>query len=734
MAAKIVKALLMVMVLVNRDRNAGRHRPMTQSAGPERVEIDGNRLIHEKSPYLLQHAHNPVNWYPWGDEAFEEAHRMDKPVFLSIGYSTCHWCHVMEKESFEDPEVAGLLNQTFVSIKVDREERPDLDHVYMTVCQMVTGSGGWPLTIVMTPDKRPFFAGTYIPKGSRFGRTGMMELIPRIGELWRTRREEVLASAEGITRTLRGLDQEGRGARLDRSVMDRAYEELSRRFDETYGGFGNTPKFPTPHNLLFLLRYWSRTGKSEALGMVEKTLQEMRWGGIFDQIGFGFHRYSTDREWLVPHFEKMLYDQAMLALAYLETYQATGKEVYADTAREIFRYVLRDMTAPQGGFYSAEDADSEGVEGKFYVWTREELHRVLGEEAANLTAKVAHVARNGNYREEATGKNTGANILYFGKPISEIAADLGMGREDLERAFESARRRLFDARERRVHPHKDDKVLTDWTGLMMAALAKGAQILGSETYAEAAEAAAGFVLSRLRKPDGRLLHRYRDGEAAIPAHLDDYAFLVWGLIELYEATFDASYLKTAVDLNADMVDHFWDEEGGGLFFTPDDGERLIVRRKEVYDGAIPSGNAVALLNLLRLGRLTGRAELEEKAAAISRAFSAQIGQAPSGYTHFLSAVDFGIGPSYEIVVSGPSASRETESMIEALRGRYLPTCIIILRPSDQESPGITSLAPYTEQQLPLEGKPTVYLCKGNTCEAPSTDIGKVLASIASRPS
>ena len=353
---------------------------MTLSANPERPErkkTSSNRLIREKSPYLLQHAHNPVDWHPWGHEAFDKAHRENRPIFLSIGYSTCHWCHVMEKESFEDPEVAGLLNETFISIKVDREERPDLDHVYMTVCQMLTGSGGWPLTIVMTPDKRPFFAATYIPKGSRFGRTGMMELIPRIRDTWKTRRDEVLASAESITHTLRGLEKENREGDLDRSVLDRAYEELSGRFDKTYGGFSNAPKFPTPHHFLFMLRFWKRTGNSEALKMVEKTLQEIRWGGIYDQVGFGFHRYSTDREWLVPHFEKMLYDQAMLALAYLETYQAVGKGIYGDTAREIFEYVLRDMTSPEGAFYSAEDADSEGVEGKFYVWTKEELRKSL---------------------------------------------------------------------------------------------------------------------------------------------------------------------------------------------------------------------------------------------------------------------------------------------------------------------------------------------------------------------
>ena len=688
-----------------------------------------NHLIHEKSPYLLQHAYNPVDWYPWGDEAFEKANREDKPIFLSIGYSTCHWCHVMEKESFEDPEAAGLMNDAFVSIKVDREERPDLDHIYMTVCQIMTGSGGWPLTIVMTPEKEPFFAATYIPKENRFGRVGMMELIPRIKATWDSRRGDVLRSAASVTNALRHLESETAGQALGQAVLDKAYDELSKRFDTTYSGFGHAPKFPTPHNFLFLLRYWKRTAKPEALNMVEKTLQELRLGGVYDQLGFGFHRYSTDREWLVPHFEKMLYDQAMLSLAYMEAYQVTGKDLYADTAREIFEYVLRDMRSPEGGFYSAEDADSEAVEGKFYVWTEEELRQVLDNEEADIFLRGFNVQKGGNFREEASGRNTGANILYLGKAVPEIAASLRISLPELEKRMESARAKVFEAREKRIHPHKDDKILTDWNGLMIAAFARGAQVFRDTAYADAASAAAEFVLKRLRKPDGRLLHRYRHGEAGITAHLDDYAFMVWGLTQLYEATFQVPYLKAALELNEDMLEHFWDDLGGGLFFTPDDGETLIIRKKEIYDGALPSGNAVAMLNLLRLARFTGRSDLDEKAAKIGAAFSKPIEELPSGYTQFLVAVDFAIGPSYEVVLVGPSRASDTANMLQALRSRFIPNKVLLFRPAEEASPEITRLAPFTAHHTPVDGKATAYVCMENACKMPTTEITQMLALI-----
>jgi uncharacterized protein YyaL (SSP411 family) len=685
-----------------------------------------NRLIHEKSPYLLQHAYNPVDWFPWGDETFDKAERENRPIFLSIGYSTCHWCHVMEQESFEDPEVAALMNETFVSIKVDREERPDLDHVYMTVCQMMTGSGGWPLTIVMTPDKKPFFAATYIPKQSRFGRSGMMELIPRIQSIWATRKVAVLDSAEKILRAIKSTEPANLGDDLDRAVLDRAYRDFVARFDEDFGGFGVAPKFPTPHIFFFLLRYWKRSGDKRALELVERTLEAMRLGGIFDQVGFGFHRYSTDREWLVPHFEKMLYDQALLALAYLETYQATGKETYGTTARGIFTYVLRTMTSQGGGFYSAEDADSEGVEGKFYVWTEEEIRRNFPTDEADFIVRVFNITKSGNFSDEATGKITGSNILHLGKSIPEIAADLDISSHALEDRIDDVRRRLFEIREKRIHPHKDDKILTDWNGLMIAAFARGARLLNEPVYAEAAERAVDFILSHLHDSDGRLLHRYRDGESKITAHLDDYAFFVWGLIELYEATFKDRFLKRAILLNGTMLEHYWDEKTAGFFFTPDDGEALIVRKKELYDGAVPSGNSVSLLNLLRLARITGRTDLEKKASMIDNAFSEQIKQAPTGFTQFLSGLDFVLGPSYEVVIVGPAGSKETADMIRALFNPFIPNKVVVFRPTNQESPAIDSISPFVRNQVSLDGKATAHVCRNRTCLKPSTSIQEMM--------
>jgi len=690
------------------------------------VERRHNRLIFEKSPYLLQHAANPVDWYSWGTEAFEKARKEDKPIFLSIGYSTCHWCHVMARESFEDLEVARLMNEAFVSIKVDREERADIDNIYMTACQMMTGGGGWPLTIIMTPDKRPLFAATYIPRESQFGRIGMLELVPRIAELWRTRRAELLDSANQVTADLWQMSQDAPGEALDESTFRLAYEQLAVRFDEQAGGFGGAPKFPTPHNLLFLLRYWKRTGDEKALEMVERTLQAMRRGGIYDHIGFGFHRYSTDSRWLVPHFEKMLYDQAMLAVAYTEAYQVAGKEEYSATAREVFTYVLRDVAAPEGGFYSAEDADSEGEEGKFYLWTEGEIRQLLGREEADVIVRAFNIEKDGNFAEEATGKRTGANILHLRKSPSELASDLKISEQELQERLEEARRNLFADRDRRVHPHKDDKVLTDWNGLMIAALAKGAQVFDEPNYARAAKRAADFTLEKMRTSDGRLLHRYRDDQVEIAANLDDYAFLVWGLIELYEATFDVTYLEAAVELNDDMIEHFWDDEGGGFYFTPDDGEKLLARRKEIYDGATPSGNSVAMLNLLRLGRTTANSDFEEKAARLGCAFSGHVERSPSAHTQLMVAVDFGVGPSYEVVIAGDPESEDTKAMLRALRTRFMPNKIVLLRPSEGESDEITRLAEFTKYQSSISGKATAYVCVGHRCDLPTTEIPRML--------
>jgi len=701
-------------------------RTMSQESKSKTGEKHHNRLIFEKSPYLLQHADNPVDWYPWGPEAFEKARKENKPVFLSIGYSTCHWCHVMARESFEDSEVARLMNEVFVSIKVDREERPDIDNVYMMVCQMITGSGGWPLTIIMTPDQKPFFAATYIPKERRFGRMGMLELIPRIKELWTTRRDEVLSSANEITAALQQVSQDAPGEELDETALDLAYEQLAKRFDEQHGGFGGAPKFPTPHNFLFLLRYWKRTNTERALQMVEKTLRKMRSGGIYDHIGFGFHRYSTDSHWFVPHFEKMLYDQATLAIVYTEAYQATGKEEYAQTAREIFTYVLRDMRAPEGGFYAAEDADSEGEEGKFYLWTEEEIRQVLGSEEAALIVKIFNIEEGGNFIEQVTGRRTARNILHLTKSVKELASELKMSDYDLQKRLQAMRQKLFTYREKRIHPHKDNKILTDWNSLMIVALAKGARVFDEPRYAQAARGAVDFILKNMCTSDGELLHRYRDEQAALPAQVDDYAFLIWGMLELYETTFKVRYLQIGLDLNRDLIKHFWDVDNGGFYFTADDGEKLLVRQKEIYDGAIPSGNSVEMLNLLRLGRITANSHLEEKAAKIGRAFSRSVKQSPSAYTQLMVAADFGVGPSYEVVIAGKSQAKDTKEMLKAICRQFIPNKVVILRPTEQESPDIDHLAEFTKHHLSIEGKATAYVCLNYNCRLPTTDVNKML--------
>jgi hypothetical protein len=693
-----------------------------------------NRLIHEKSPYLLQHAHNPVDWYPWGKEAFERARNENKSVFLSIGYATCHWCHVMEKESFEDLEVAGLMNDAFISIKVDREERPDVDTVYMRVCQILTGSGGWPLTIFMTPDKKPFFASTYIPKENRFGRLGMLELIPRIQGLWVNNRPELETSADKIVTSLKESPASSQGKHPREDKLDAAYHQLEQQYDSEHGGFGISPKFPAPHTLLFLLRYWKRTGNENALHMVEKTLQSMRKGGLFDHIGYGFHRYSTDAQWLVPHFEKMLYDQGMLAMAYTETFQVTRNNSYKNTAKEIFTYVLRDMTSPEGAFYSAEDADSEGEEGKFYLWTSDELEKILSNEEAYLAMRVFNIKKAGNFAEEASGKKTGGNILHLKKSLAEIASELKLSSKDLSKNLESIRVSLFKTREKRVRPLKDDKVLVDWNGLIIAALAKAAVAFDEPAYERAARKASDFILNNMHNKQGRLFHRNREGQSSITAFLDDYAFLIWGLIELYEATFDARFLKKALELNEVLIKHFWDDKEGGFYFTPDDGEKLLLRQKETYDGAIPSGNSVQMLNLLHLGRMTSNPELEEKAAQTGRIYSRDVELSPSAFTQMMAAVDFGIGPSYEVVVVGATEANDTKAMLKTLQNEFSPNKVVLFIPTDKDPSAIFQMAPFTSRMTSIQNKATAYVCQNFTCQQPTTDIDTMLRSIGVKAS
>jgi len=689
----------------------------------EKPKRTSNRLMYEKSPYLLQHAENPVEWYPWGEQAFQTAKKQDKPIFLSIGYATCHWCHVMAHESFEDEEVARLLNRNYIAIKVDREERPDIDKIYMSVCQALTGRGGWPLSIFMTPEGKPFFAGTYFPKSSRMGMPGFMDIINQIAALWQGDRERLLRTSKEITNHLRARPDSGASVQaLGSETLKKGYIQFERAFDPSWGGFGTAPKFPTPHHLTFLLRWDKRIHNSRALEMVEKTLDAMRRGGIFDQIGFGFHRYSVDEKWLVPHFEKMLYDQALLAMAYIEAYQVTGKVKFAEVASEIFTYVLRDMMAPHGGFYSAEDADSEGKEGLFYLWTPQEVKRHLGEELGDLFCRLFDISEAGNFEE-------GRSIPHMPMSPQIFAEKQGMDPTRLEAALKDARSTLFDIREKRTHPLKDDKILTSWNGLMIAALARGYQAFGDQGYAEAARRAADFILKNLRTAEGRLLRRYRQGNAAYPGYLDDYAFLVWGLIELYEATFEIPYLEEAVALNEAMIGIFWDKQDGGLYFTGKGNESLITRTKEIHDGAIPSGNSVAALNFLRLGRMTGSIDLEQRAAQLLRAFSGQVNDHPMGYTQLLIALEFMVGPSQEIVIAGDPSLEGTQVMINTVQRSFLPNKVLLLRPHGSEGKRLASLSPFVEAMGSVNNQPTAYVCEGYACKTPITDLAALKAAL-----
>lgn len=685
-----------------------------------------NHLVNEKSPYLLQHANNPVDWHPWGEAAFAKAKKENKPIFLSIGYSTCHWCHVMERESFEDEEVAKLMNETFVCIKVDREERPDVDNLYMTICQMATGAGGWPLNVVLTPEKEPFFVTTYLPKESRFGRVGMKELVPKIQTAWKEREDEVRKQAASILTAVRRASIQLPGGNAEAELLTAAFEQLEQRFDAKHGGFGTAPKFPTPHNIVFLLRYWKRTGNEKALAMAEETLLKMRQGGVYDHLGGGFHRYSTDAQWKVPHFEKMLYDQAMLVLAYTEAYEATRNPLYQQTVEEVLDYVLDRMRTEQGAFCSAEDADSEGEEGKYYVWTYEEIHQRLPPEQAELICLVYNCEEQGNWREEATGEPAGTNVLHLSEPLAETAKQLEIPLNQLNTRLAQAEAKLLAAREQRVPPLKDDKVLTDWNGLMIAALARAGWVFNEPKYNQAAAQAADFLLTEMRTEQGQFLHRYRLGEAALPTTVDGYAFTIWGLLELYESTFQTRWLREAITLQERLYIHFWDKRFGGYYLSSDLAEDLPLRRKEIYDGARPAGNSVAMMNLLRLARMTGKSDYEAQAERLFRAFSRQVEDRPSVHTQLLQAVHFAIGPSYEVVISGRSKAPDTQAMLNALRRQYFPNRIVLLRAAEQNLPAISRIAPFTLGQVPRNDRATAYVCYQQACHAPTTQISKML--------
>jgi uncharacterized protein YyaL (SSP411 family) len=703
---------------------------MTHSSTPEKPSKK-NRLADSKSPYLLQHAENPVDWYPWGEEAFRAAKEQDRPIFLSIGYATCHWCHVMEHESFENAEVAALMNEAFINIKVDREERPDIDQVYMTVCQMLTGGGGWPLTIIMTPDKKPFYSGTYIPPTSMYGRIGMLDLVPKIAHLWRNDRDRAVSSAGHITDALaKTAEVSASTGGISGTAVQQAAQQLAARYDQVHGGFGAAPKFPSPHNLVFLTRFGYSSGDAQPLEMVGHTLRRMRLGGVYDQIGFGFHRYSTDARWLVPHFEKMLYDQATMLMACTEAWQAGQDPVLERTAREIVAYVVRDMTSPEGAFYSAEDADSEGEEGLFYLWSTDEIGQLLDGGDADFAAKVWSLTADGNYLDEAKRIKTGLNIPHLATTFDAAAADLDLTVSAFELRLEQIRKRLFDVREDRIHPLKDDKVLADWNGLMSAALAHAGRVFSEPSWIDAAARSVRFVDESMRRKDGRLLHRFRDGEAAIPGFLDDAVFLTTAALELYDATHEPAYLVRASELQRETLELFWDSEHGGFFFTAGDNEELLVRQKEIYDGAMPSGNSMAADNLVRLARLTGDQEFAARGEELFKAFSAQANSMPSAYGQLMIAHQRAASPSLEVVIAGKPDAEDTQALLAAVRADYRPYLSLLLIPPGEAGSPIHALAPFTQGYEMVEGKAAAYVCRDFSCQLPTTEPEELVRLLA----
>lgn len=682
-----------------------------------------NSLINETSPYLLQHAHNPVNWYPWSESAFELAKKEDKPIFLSIGYSTCHWCHVMEHESFENEEVANLMNQTFINIKVDREERPDIDNIYMTICQMLTGSGGWPLTIIMTPDKKPFFAGTYFPPTTRFGRIGMLDLIPKIDSVWINDKQTIIENADEISNALKNASSPTSDGQFDTTIFSMAYDEFLNIYDEQFGGFGQKPKFPTPHQLNFLLRYYKNTGKDVALEMVENTLINMRMGGIFDHIGKGFHRYSTDRQWLLPHFEKMLYDQATLMSAYSETYLVTKDEFYLRTAKDILDYVVRDLRSKDGGFYSAEDADSEGLEGKFYVWEKSEIEKILGKDS-DFFCNVFNIYPNGNYTEEAAGHGAGGNIPHLKKGINEIADEYKISEKDVLNKIELLRKKLFDVREKRVHPFKDDKILTDWNSLFISSIVKLYDCNNDANTFQYAIDAENFIYKNLFK-NNELYHVYGKNGASIIANLDDYAFYIQSLIDLYQATFNIDYLKRAITLTDKTLVEFYSLVDKAFYFTSSNAEELLVRKIEVYDGAIASGNSIMILNLLKLSKITANEKYANIANDMINSFSNLSRRSPTSFTQYLVACDFAYSQSYEIVIVGDKLKNEKiKNTLKEIRSNFIPNKVLVWK-EDKENTEIEKIAEYSKMMYSINNLPTIYVCKNFMCENPTNDMDLV---------
>ncbi|MEX2117171.1 MAG: thioredoxin domain-containing protein [Bacteroidota bacterium] len=698
-----------------------------------------NRLLNEKSPYLLQHAYNPVDWYPWGEEAFGKARSEGKPIFLSIGYSTCYWCHVMEREVFENQAIAEVMNRAVVSIKVDREERPDVDRVYMSALQAMTGSGGWPMSMFLTPDLKPFFGATYIPPLSAHGRAGFTEILERVQEVWTSDRKSILETGERLTAYLRELSSPvSSSVNVDAQTLDRGFEAFSGSYDTKHAGFGHAPKFPRPVAFNFLLRYYKRAGNKQALAMSLETLRNMHHGGMYDHVGGGFHRYATDAEWHVPHFEKMLYDQAQLVVSYLEAYQITGEEFYAEVARDVLTYVVREMTHPDGGFYSAQDAESalsheqpkRKKEGAFYTWTQKELGEALSPDELKVVELYYGVEERGNVRADPHNEFAGLNILHVVKSRDALAEELHMSLEAIGKLLSTSRSKLLHVRSKRPLPHLDDKILVSWNGLMISAFAKASGVLDRSDYLRAAERSASFLLTTMHIA-GDLKRRFRDGEARFSASLEDYAFLTQGLIDLYEASLDIRWLEKAIELTESMVRLFYDHTNGGFYDTDNSDSAILVRTKESYDGAEPSGNSVAVLCLLRLAQMSGNRKYGHCAEKSFRYFSEKMVRAPEALAQFLADLDFHLVKPAQIVIAGQRDGTDTAALIKEVHARFIPNKVILLADDGRGRAVLESFLPFIKSIVMVGGRATAYVCEDYTCQLPTTD-PRALADILDR--
>ena len=671
-----------------------------------------NRLINETSPYLLQHAHNPVDWRPWGQEALDKAQAEDKPILLSIGYSACHWCHVMERESFEDERIAGMMNDNFVSIKVDREERPDIDNIYMNAVQALTGSGGWPLTVFLTPDGKPFYGGTYFPPDDNRGMVSFPRLLTAMADAYKNKRGDVIQATQQLISRVQQMAEVPRAQEpLSPDVLHQAFQNLVSSYDFQFGGFGSAPKFPQPMTYEFILRYRKLTNSPRALEMVELAASRMATGGIYDQIGGGFHRYSTDAYWLVPHFEKMLYDNALLVRLFLHLFQATRNDFYRRIAEETLDYVIREMRDPAGGFYSSQDADSEGEEGKFFIWSKDELKLILGEKDAELVGGYFGVSEAGNFE--------GRNILNVPQGAESYAAEAGISPEALAATITSAKSKLMEARERRIHPGRDDKALTAWNGMMLRSFAEAASILERDDYRQAAVDCGEFLLRELVS-DGRLLRTYKDGKAHLNGYLEDYAYLADGLLYLYEATFDDRWLNEAKELADGMIDLFWEQAENGFYDTGRDHEDLVVRPRDVFDNATPCGSSVAVDMLLRLSVFTGDGEYSRRASSALRAMRQYLIRAPNGMGHWLCALDFYLSTPKEIAIVGDLNAPATKELLRTVHAGCLPNKVLA-GVSPEAASGDASSMPLLEGRTLVDGKPTAYVCQNYVCQLPVTD-------------